>query len=296
VKSIVSYPDRGPYGDSNWRGNTSGRLIKDLLLYFRPTLCCDPMQGSGTTGDVCKELGIRYVGLDLHSGFNIIKDSVIEKIKESPDYFFVHPPYHDIIKYSGSVWGNKPHPDDLSHCHSPEEFLDKLQLALYNVYDSLAGNGHYSVLIGDIRRRNNFWSIQADIIKMGPGVLESVVIKEQHNCLSDKIAYTGRFVPIVHEYLLNFKKDRLVFGFLDAAVKTSQGLVALSNATWKAVVEWTLRKLSGKANLSEIYSAVAEKAQEKIKANPNWQAKVRQVLQKYASNVEWGVWAIRNAA
>ncbi len=114
--------------------------------------------------------------------------------------------------------------------------------------------------------------------------------------MSDKIAYAGRFVPIVHEYLLNFKKDRLVFGFLDAAVKTSQRLVALSNATWRAVVEWTLRKLGGKANLTEIYSAVAEKAQEKIKANPNWQAKVRQVLQKHASNVEWGVWAIRKAA
>jgi len=54
--------------------------------------------------------------------------------------------------------------------------------------------------------------------------------------------------------------------------------------------------LGGKANLSEIYSAVSEKAQDKIKANPNWQAKVRQVLQKHASNVEWGVWALRKAA
>ena len=62
-------------------------------------------------------------------------------------------------------------------------------------------------------------------------------------------------------------------------MKTGQGLVALSNATWRAVVEWTLRNLGGKANLSEIYSAVAEKVQEKIKANPHWQAKVRPVLQ-----------------
>ncbi len=80
------------------------------------------------------------------------------------------------------------------------------------------------------------------------------------------------------------------------SVKTGKGLVALSNGTRRAVVEWTLRKLGGKANLTEIYSAVAEKAQKKIKANPNWQAKVRRVLQKYASNVEWGVWAIRKAA
>ncbi len=73
-------------------------------------------------------------------------------------------------------------------------------------------------------------------------------------------------------------------------MKTGQGLVALSNATWRAVVEWILRNLGGKANLSEIYSAVDERAQEQINANPDWQAKVRQVLQKHASNAEWVVW------
>jgi len=50
-----------------------------------------------------------------------------------------------------------------------------------------------------------------------------------------------------------------------------------------------------KAGMS-IYSAVAEKAQEKIKANHHWRAKIRQVLQKHASNVESGVWALRKAA
>jgi hypothetical protein len=78
---------------------------------------------------------------------------------------------------------------------------------------------------------------------------------------------------------LNFKKDKLVFGFLDTAVKTNQGPVTLSNATWRAVVEWTLRKLGGKANLSENIFCCCREAQEKIKANPHWQAKVRQVLQ-----------------
>jgi hypothetical protein len=34
--SVVSYPERGHYGKSNWRGNTSGHLIKDIIEHFQP--------------------------------------------------------------------------------------------------------------------------------------------------------------------------------------------------------------------------------------------------------------------
>ena len=30
--SVVSYPDRGPWGDFRYRGNCSGHLVKDLIL------------------------------------------------------------------------------------------------------------------------------------------------------------------------------------------------------------------------------------------------------------------------
>jgi hypothetical protein len=31
MKSVMSFPERGNYGKSNWRGNTSGYVIKELI-------------------------------------------------------------------------------------------------------------------------------------------------------------------------------------------------------------------------------------------------------------------------
>ena len=31
MNSIMSFPDRGPWGDSKWRGNASGYVYKSLL-------------------------------------------------------------------------------------------------------------------------------------------------------------------------------------------------------------------------------------------------------------------------
>ena len=36
--------------------------------------------------------------------------------------------------------------------------------------------------------------------------LLSVAIKLQHNCMSDTRVYSGSFIPIMHEYLLIWKK------------------------------------------------------------------------------------------
>lgn len=295
--SVVSYPDRGKYGKSSYRGNCSGHIIKDMLNFLKPKLFVDPSMGSGTSKDVAAEFpGMEYYGFDLHSGFNLLKDRIIERIPREADYLFWHPPYGSMVLYSGNVWGDKPHPDDLSRCGTKEEFLEKLQMALYNIYEATRRGGMASVLIGDVRKNGDYWSIQSDIIKMSPFKLDGIVVKQQHNCVSDRTVYSGRFIPVTHEYLLNFKKDAVIVSILDCAVNTSKSLVALNNATWRAVIEWSLRKLGGKASLDEIYAAIAENAQEKTRINPNWTAKVRQTLQKYASNVERGVWELRAAA
>src|SRR5690625_6535758 len=36
INSILSYPSRGPYGKSYYRGNCTGYIIRDLLLYYKP--------------------------------------------------------------------------------------------------------------------------------------------------------------------------------------------------------------------------------------------------------------------
>jgi len=81
------------------------------------------------------------------------------------------------------------HPDDLSRCGSFDEFIEKLRIALINIYEALRKHGHYSVLIGDMRKDGVYRSFQSDIIQVAPGALESVVIKAQHNCASDRRSY-----------------------------------------------------------------------------------------------------------
>lgn len=79
--SIFSYPDRGPWGRSSWRGNCTGHIYKELLTRLQPRFFVDPMMGSGTSIEVAKDLGIEAVGLDLHQGFNVLRDSIVEAVK-----------------------------------------------------------------------------------------------------------------------------------------------------------------------------------------------------------------------
>jgi len=120
--SILSYPDRGKWGKSSWRGNCSGYVYKEIFERLRPNVFVDPMVGSGTSVEVAREMGIEAYGLDLHSGFNAIRDSIAEAVGKPADLVVSHPPYGAMIVYSGSVWGHA-HKDDLSRCIDDEDFL-----------------------------------------------------------------------------------------------------------------------------------------------------------------------------
>lgn len=298
MKSIVSYPNRGKYGMASYRGNVTGYLIKDLLNHYRPKVFVDPAFGGKTSLDVVNELNqegrnIEFYGLDLHSNFNLLKDSLAARIGgERGDYIFFHPAYHNLIRYSSNMWGDKPHPDDLSQCDSYESFLFKMRIAMQNIYDAVAPGKNYSILVGDIRKNGVYTSIQADLLQLAPGSLEGIVIKEQFNCVSDRKTYANSsFISIAHEYLLNFKKN-LVFGMLDTTLNISRKLTVLANANWRATVYAALNDLGGKAALPEIYSVIAEAAPEKTQKNINWQARVREILQSYFTSISRGVWAI----
>ena len=291
TRSVVSYPNRGNYGDARWRGNCSGRIIRDLLETYRPSYFSDCMEGSGTSRDVVAEMNregyqIKYCGLDIHQGFDILTDSLSERLNGQADLIFAHPPYHNIIPYT-------THPNDLSRCTSYEDFLSKMERALFNIYEATRGGGRYSILIGDLRRSGEYFPLQAHLVALAPGKLDSVVIKEQHNCMSDASTYSGRepLVRIAHEYLLTWRRDGVVFGVMDAALNTSERLRSFSNCTWKAVIEYALAQLGGRASLIEIYNFVEERAGDRIQS-VHWKEKVRQTIRVVATCVERGVYAL----
>ena len=173
------------------------------------------MVGSGTSVEVAREMGIEAYGLDLHSGFNILKHSILEVIGKPSDLVLAHPPYHNMIVYSGPVWGREPHPDDLSRCATEEEFLEKLQVAVRNQREATVVGGFCGIIIGDVRRGGRYSSYQAEIIARMPKTeLRAVLIKAQHNVGSNAIRYGHLQLPrIMHEYVILWERvgDGVIF-------------------------------------------------------------------------------------
>lgn len=292
--SVLSYPDRGPWGNNQWRGNCTGHVYKELFDRLKPKFFIDPMVGSGTSIEVAAEMGIEALGLDLHSGFNILRDSILGHAGKPADLVLSHPPYAGMILYSDNQWGDKPHPDDLSRCRDDADFHEKLQVALLNQRQATKDGGYYGTIIGDWRRNGIYTSYQAECIaRMPADELAAVIIKGQHNTQSARKSYGRMALPLItHEYILLWRrKTRTTFQIL--------GIVACEQAarlrgTWKSIVRNVLMELGGKAELSDVYDAVAKGAPTRVQENPNWKAKVRQTLNSsgdYFSEAR-GEWAL----
>ncbi|KZX82870.1 hypothetical protein A3715_18520 [Oleiphilus sp. HI0009] len=296
--SVVSYPKRGPWGDYKWRGNCSGHIIQqsiDTYLHDKQKgLFVDPSKGSDTSGDVARELGVRYKGFDLHEGFNLLKDDLLNKAKEPIDLVFWHPPYGSMIQYSGNVWGT-PHTDDLSRCENIADFVEKSQFAMMNIFDALKANNksHYCVLIGNMRKNGRYYDLAGMLQKVAPGRLEDIIIKTQHNCVSDKVSYAKPIVRITHETMLVFKKDGPIMCAISYAAAMESRANRSKSITWKNAIKTIMRKL-GTASLNEIYREVEPFAKNRTQNN-FWKEKGRQVLQTNKDSfkrVDRGVYAL----
>lgn len=300
MNSVLSYPDRGPFGHSSYRGNCSGYIVKDLIEHYTKrndnVLIVDPMEGSGTSRDVCTSLNtqghkIEYIGLDLRHGFNILEDELLDHLPRPCHFLFIHPPYGEMIKYSGNVWGSQPVAGDLSHCTSYADFLSKLQIALQNAYRALQPGGHYSVLIGDLRKNNQYFFMAADLRQLAPGDLAGVCIKQQHNCVSDEKSYgNARLIRIAHEHVLTFRKPAHS-STLDAALATSSRLNVLANANWQSLAETALRRLGGHATFDQICALIEHNSP--TAKRPNWQTKVLGSLSKHAQLLDNDIWQLK---
>jgi len=123
------------------------------------------------------------------------------------DLVLSHLPYHNIVVYSGSVWGRNPHPGDLSRCSTEEEFLKKLHSALVNQREATRAGGYYGIIIGDVRRGGRYASYQAHVIaRMPRDELRAVIIKAQHHVRSDRARYELSLPRIMHEYVVLWQR------------------------------------------------------------------------------------------
>ena len=280
LTSIVSYPERGTGGNNRYRGNCSPKLIEDLIRFFKPADICDYMCGSGTTKDAAAAMGISSHTYDLHSGFDIMHS----EIKERPGFIFWHPPYWDLVTYSDVMYkasevqakyGYDPRQFDLSRIPDWEGFVKAMNYAMMKQFCSLEKGGRMAVLVGDIKKKGKLFSMLFELVK--PGTIENVIIKAQHNCFSNQTQYSGKFIPILHEYLLVLKKNEpLMYQILMTQSKAID-IRDMSGATWRDVVAAVLEGCKEPAPLTFIYEQVEPHS--KARKNQWWREKVRQTLQ-----------------
>jgi len=298
LTSFMAFPERGSGGSNQWRGNCSVEVISSLLRYVidckkyygKDTgsfTLLDPMSGSGTSKFAADRFGIQSVLYDLNpapavgrGNWNALKDDV----DESADLIFLHPPYANIIQYSGQMWG-KPHPDDLSRCENYNDFIEKLNHVIKKMYLSLRKDGRLAILVGDIRKDGKFHSIQHDMMKIG--AFESFIVKSQFNCVSDSRTYKKPFIPIVTESLLVFHKQDVFMipfsvrrsGAFDASKQDAKEL------TWHHLVRMTLENIGGQAKLSDLYDLLEKhpKAQKNIHFKERIRATMYEHPQQYLS-------------
>lgn len=157
--------------------------------------------------------------------------------------------------------------------------------------------GYYGTILGDWRRAGVYTSYQAECIaRMPKGELVAVLIKAQHNTMSSTRAYPGLRLPrILHEYIVLWSRPRQVASLLADLAGLAKQQQARLSSSWKVLVRHVLVSLGGEAALAAIYGRVAENAPERLAANPNWQAKIRQVLNQHPNDfqpLERGVWRL----
>lgn len=297
MKSIVSYPDRGVGGKSSYRGNCSPRLIEDLINQYKLQDISDYMCGSGTTEDVANRMGITSHCYDLNRGFDLLN----MEIPEQNNFIFWHPPYADMITYAGeqydaeavkAKYGIDPIASDLSHIKDWDEFVRAMNYCCLKQFSSLETGGRMAVLMGDMKRKGKLYSMLCSIAK--PGTLESIVVKAQWNCMSDRKTYSNNnFIPIVHEYLMIVRKDVPLFYEVQLSNAYQVDARNVRSASWKDVVYSVISDAKKPLALDDIYAMLD--GTRKTENNPHWREKVRQTLQRYPnvfSNVRRGVWAV----
>lgn len=203
LTSLYHRDEPGDFGDRRYPGNCGGNLIADLLRYFQPTRVFDPMTGSGTCGDVCRELGIACTSRDIRSGFDASDPRAFEELAgEGFDFVWLHPPYWRQKRYSDD-------PRDLSTAPTLGHFLNGYAALIENCVSVLAPGGRLAMLMGDYTDRQAGFvplTYHTKRLAFDAGLRQvcTDIIRFSHNCSSSFKTYRSAFIPGLHDVCMVF--------------------------------------------------------------------------------------------
>jgi len=243
---IIGARDKSGAHTGEYHGNFIPQIPNQLMRRFtkKGDVVLDTFLGSGTTLIECRRLGRNGIGVELVPGIarrakeNIAKqlclngriftdilisdstkekarDKVIEILKnhnkKNVQFIIMHPPYHDIIKFSNLA-------NDLCNTKTVEEFIGKFGQAVKNFVDLLEKKHYLAVVIGD-KYTNSEWIplgfyVMQETMHNPELKLKSILVKnivgnrgkrnQEH--LWRYRALVGGFYIFRHEYILLFQK------------------------------------------------------------------------------------------
>ncbi len=202
LTSLYHSAEAGNYGSRSYPGNCGGNLIKDLIRFYGARSVFDPMTGSGTCRDVCKEIGVYCYSSDLHEGKDACEGQQFPRA--CFEFAWAHPPY----------WRQKLYTTDprcLSRSPTLEDFLARYRLLIQNLAGAVVPGGKVAILMGDYSDREAgyvplvYWTKHL-AFQYGLRQCATDIIRFSHGASSSRKTYRSSFIPGLHDVCVIFER------------------------------------------------------------------------------------------
>lgn len=307
-ETVLSFPDRGPWGSSSYRGNCSGWIPAFFANLYQAKRVAEIFAGSGTTSDVCKDMGLEYVGIDLNPNpvrADIVSMDILDTNEELPggfysaDMLFLHPPYPGInnVRYSGAMWKDEKNMASRDIQNMPfDKGMLAVNKAIMRGYAALPKGAFEVILVGEIRANGQYYSMFRNLAL--PGEFYQTFVKMQHNTVSGRSSYGKSTRALTAQEMIAVVRKPSGYEICYVIPrKVATDIRESETATWKDIVMTAAREL-GEFSLDRIYQEVGDC--KRAKKLVDWKAKVRQTLQRLAQdgvvkNTMRGTWGLAAA-